>query len=140
MKTSNDCARKILLEVEKVPYGETLTVGKLHENISEFSIEDVLTLVTMLNRERYLTVIDKATYDDNDVFREHRIKGLTEKGYRILDAIRNEETWNLMKEKIDDFDELSIYTIFEIANKILNVKYNELFDLPKDLFVPNNRW
>lgn len=140
MKINNDCARKILLEIEGIPYGETLTVAKLQEKISDFSIEDVLTIVTLFNREHYLIVLDKVSYDDNDVFRDHKIKCLTEKGYKTLDLIRNDETWNLIKEKINIFEDLSIYTIFDIANKILNVKYNELFDLPKDLISQHSRW
>ncbi len=50
MKINNDCARKILLEVEKIPNGETLTVAKLQEEISEFTIEDVLFIVTLFNK------------------------------------------------------------------------------------------
>ena len=45
-----------------------------------------------------------------------------------------------MKEKLNNFDELSIYTILNIANKIMNVTHNELFDLPRDLFIENSRW
>ena len=140
LKTNNECARKILFEVEKIPYGETLTVAKLQEKASEFSIEDVLRIVTLFNKEHYLTVLDKVSYDDNDVLRDHKIKCLTEKGYKTLDLIRNDEIWNLIKSKIDNFDELSIFTIFDIANKIMNVKHNNLFDLPKDLLIQNNRW
>lgn len=140
MKINNNCARKILLEVEKIPYGETLTVAQLQEKISDFSIEDVLTIVTLFNREHYLTVLNKTSYDDNDVFRDHKIKCLTEKGYKTLDLIRSEETWKLMMEKINNFDELSIFTIFNIANKIVNVKHNELLALPKDLIIDNTRW
>ncbi|MBO5183048.1 MAG: DUF2513 domain-containing protein [Bacilli bacterium] len=139
MKINNNCARKILLEIEKIPNGENLTVAKLHEKISEFSIEDVLFIVTLFNKEHYLTVLDKVSYDDNDVLRDHKIKCLTEKGYKALDLIRD-DTWNLMKEKINNFDELSIFTIFNIANKIINVQYNELFGLPKDLLIDNTRW
>lgn len=140
MKINNECARKILFEVEKIPYGETLTVAKLQEKISEFSIEDVLNIVSLFNKEHYLTVLDKVSYDDNDVLRDNKIKCLTEKGYKTLDLIRNDEIWNSIKTKIDSFDELSIYTIFVIANKIVNVKQNELFDLPKDLLIENSRW
>lgn len=140
MKLNNHCARKILLELEKIPYGETLTVAQLQEKISEFCINDVLAIVTLFNREHYLIVLDKVSYDDNDVFRDHKIKGLTEKGYKTLDLIKNDEIWNLMLEKICDFDELSIFTIFNLANKIINVKQNELFDLPKELLIENTKW
>lgn len=140
MRINNDCAREILIEVEKIPFGETISVGKLQENLSNYSIEDVLNIVTFFNREHYLCVPDKVSYDDGDVFREHKIKCLTEKGYKTLDLVRNDDVWNLIKEKVDNFDELSIYTIFDIANKIVNVKYNELFDLPRDILVQNFRW
>lgn len=140
MKINNNCARKILLEVEKIPNGETLTVEKLHERISEFTIEDVLFIITLFNKEHYLTVLDKVSYDDNDVFRDHKIKCLTEKGYKTLDLIRSDDIWNLIMKKINNFDEISIFTIFNIANKIINVRHNELFDLPKDLLIENTRW
>lgn len=140
MKINNECARKILFEVEKIPYGETLTVAKLQEKTSEFSIEDVLNIIRLFNKEHYITILDKASYDDNDVLKDNKIKGLTEKGYKTLDLIRNDEVWNLIKTKLDNFDELSIYTIFDIANKIMNVKHNELFNLPKYLLVENTKW
>lgn len=140
MKINNECARKVLFEVELIPYGETLTVAKLQEKISEFAIEDVLNIITLFNREHYLTVLDKASYDDNDVLRDHKIKCLTEKGYKTLDLIRSDEIWNLIKSKIHNIDETSIYTIFDIANKIVNVKHNELFNLPEDLLIQNSRW
>lgn len=137
---NNECARKILFEVEKIPHGETLTVAKLHERISEFSIEDVLNIVTKFNKEHYLVVIDKVSYDESDVLSENKIKSLTERGYKTLDLVRSDEVWNMIKEKIDNFDEISIYTIFDIANKIMSVKHNKLFDLPDDLLLLNSRW
>lgn len=140
MKINNECARKILFEVKKIPYGETLTVAKLQGKTSEFSIEDVLNIIRLFNKEHYITILDKASYDDNDVLKDNKIKGLTEKGYKTLDLIRSDEVWNLIKTKLDNFDELSIYTIFDIANKIMNVKHNELFNLPKDLLVENTKW
>ncbi len=140
MKINNNCARKILLEIEKIPNGEALTVEKLHKNISEFTIEEVLSIVDLFNKEHYLTVLDKASYYDNDLFKEHKIKCLTEKGYKTLDLIRDDDVWNLIREKMNNFDELSIFTIFSIANKIINVRHNELFDLPKDLLIDNTRW
>ena len=95
--------------------------------------------MTILYKENYLIIIDKIPYDDNDVLKDHRIKGLTDKGYKTLDLIRDDEIWNKMKEKLPNFDEVSIFTIFDIANKIKNVEINNLFDLPKDLFIQNNR-
>ena len=139
IKINNNCARKILLEVEKIPFGETLTVEQLKEKISNASIEEVLGIVTLFNREHYLSVLDKASYDDNDLFRDNKIKGLTERGYKALDLIRSEDIWKLLQEKINNFDELSIFTILNLANKIVNAKYNELLDLPKEFFIDNTK-
>ena len=129
MKINNECARRILIEVEKIPYGESISVIKLQEKIKEFSIEEVLTIMTLFNREHYLTILDKASYDDNDVFRDNKINCLTEKGYKTLDLIRDDELWNNMKEKIDNFNEISIYSIIDIARKILDKKCERTFDL-----------
>lgn len=139
MKINNECARKILLEVEKIPFGENISVVKLHEKLNEFELEDMLNIITIFNKEYYLSMVDKVSYDNSDVFRDNKIKCLTEKGYRILDLIRDDDSWNLMKSKIDNFDDISIFTIFDIANKINNVKYNDIFDLPRDIIIYNSR-
>ncbi len=137
MKINNECARKILIEIEKIPYGETLTVTKLQEKISIFSIEEIINIITILNKEMYIVVLNKPAYDDNDVLTEHKIKCLTDRGYKALDTIREDETWNNLKENITNFDNISIFTIFDIANKIMSVKYNKLFNLPENLITRN---
>ncbi len=140
MKINNNCARKVLKEVEKINFGETITVAKLQELMNDFSIEDVLNVVTILNRERYLRMADRLSYDDGDVLRDNRIKSLNDKGYKTLDLIRDDSIWNKMKETLPNFDEISFFTIIDIANKVVNVKHNELFNLPKDLFFDSSRW
>ena len=137
MKVNNKCVRKVLMEIEKIPFGETLTVAKLQEIIPEYSIEEVMGTVTVLNREHYVTVLDKMSYDDNDVLRDHKIKNLTEKGYKNLDLIRDDETWKLLQDMIPNFDEISIFLIFDIANKIVNYRHNKLFNLPDDMLNQN---
>lgn len=137
MKINNECARRVLIEVEKIPYGETLAVWKLQEMMPEFTMEEVLNIVTVFNREHYLTVIDKVSYDDNDVFRDHKIKCLTERGYRILDWIRDDEVWKEITSKVEN---VSIYTLFDIANRINTTKQNKMFDLPETLVNFNARW
>lgn len=140
MKLNNDCARKILLEIENIAYGETMTIEKLQTRIPEFSIDEVLAIVTTFNKSHHLRLVDKASYDEGDIYRDNKIKCLTERGYKTLDLIRDDEVWKQIKEAVPNFNELSIYTIINIADKIMNVKYNELFDLPKHLLVDNSRY
>lgn len=140
MKMNSKCARAVLLQTEKIPFGETITVAKLHESIPEYAIEDVLHVVTLLNREHYLTVIDKASYDDNEVFRDHKVKGLTERGYRVLDMVRDEELWGEILTKLPNAEELSFYTLLDIASRINCAKQNKIFGLPEDFPLQQIRW
>jgi len=112
----------------------------LHEKISDFQIEDILNIVTLFNRDHYLTMMDKASYDDNDILRDNKIKGLTEKGFKTLDLIREDEIWNEIATKIPNFDNLSIYTLFEIANRINNVNQNRIFNLPDNVISTITKW
>ena len=140
MRINNECARRILIEVEQLSYGETITVANLQEKMEIFSIEDVLSIVTLFNREHYLVVIDKVSYDDNDVFRDHKIKCLTERGYKVLDQIRSDDVWNKIKNSIDNFDDLTIYSIIEIASRINTANYNKMLGLPETFDIVNLRY
>ena len=140
MKTNNECIREILKKVEMIPCGESIVVSKLAEELSEFTIEDILAMVTLLNREHFIIIVDKAGYNDSDVFRENKIKCLTERGYRNLDVIREDRIWNLMKEKLSNFDDLSFFIIASLASKIVNDEHNKLFNIDSKSFVEYARW
>ncbi len=140
MKNNCECIREILKKVETISYDETLSVAKLAEMLPEFKIEDILTMVSLLNREHYLIIVDKAGYNDSDVFRENKIKCLTERGHRALDVIKEDRIWNLMKEKLPNFNDLSFFMITSIASKILNDEHNKLFNLDSKSYVEYARW
>lgn len=140
MKTNNECIRKILQIVETIPCKASMTVLELHEKIPEYSIEEVIAMVTILNREHFIMIVDKAGYNDSDVFSENRIKCLTERGYRTLDVIREDQIWNLMKEKLVNFQDMSFFMIISIASKIINDKHNCLFNLNSNLNIDYSRW
>ena len=140
MKNNVECMRDILKIVETIPCGESLCVSKLAEMIPNYTIEDVLAMTTILNREHFLMIVDKAGYNDSDVFRENKIKCLTERGYRNLDVIREDRIWNLMKEKLPNFNNLSFFVITSIASKILNDEHNKLFNIDSKSFVDYSRW
>ena len=140
MKKINDCVRDLLFEITNIPYGEVISVSELQKKVNKYSLECVIYALTLLNRERYIIVISRPGYDDNDLFADNRIKDLTERGYRNFDLIRDDKIWNLMKEKISNFDELSIFTIFGIANKLVNCEQNKSFNLPDNYYVDFSRW
>ena len=110
MRTNNECIRAILKKIEMISYNEVLTVSKLSEMLPEFSIEDVIAMVSLLNRERYIFIADKAGYDDSDVFRENKIKCLLEKTPIKLE---------LSKEIIKNFHTQT----YIFLNNIFNILY-----------------
>ncbi len=140
MKFNNECVRDILKEVELIPYGKTITVEELHEKLPMYTMEDFLSMVAILNREHYIFIVDKGGYNDFDIFRENRIRGLTERGYRNLDLIREDRVWNLIKEKISNFDQLSFFMITSIASKIANYEHNKIFEFDDNLIIDYARW
>ncbi len=140
MRINNECTRDVLKKIEEIPFGETLTVAKLQEELNKYTIEDIIFTVTFLNRERYIMVVGRPGYDDDDLFRDNKIKCLTERGFRNLDLIRDDNTWNLLKEKIPNFNEISIYTIMVIGNQIMNNKVNEALGLPNSYSTDFFRW
>ena len=140
MKTNSDLIREILKQAELIPFGDYITIADLAEKMPEYTIEDILAMVTLLNRERFIIIVDKAGYNDSDVFRENRLKGLTERGYRNLDVIREDRIWNLMKEKMPNFDELSFFMVSHVASRIVNDEHNKLFNLDPNTVVDYTRW
>ena len=140
MRVNNECTRDVLKKIEEIPFGETITIAKIHEELNKYSIEDVINTITILNRERYIMVIGRPGYDDDDLFRDNKIKCLTERGIRNLDLIRDDKTWNLLKEKLSNFNDLSIFTIMIISSQLMNKNINELIGLPESYLVDYYRW
>ena len=140
MKNNNECIREVLKRVEMIPFGESLSITKLAEEMPEYSIDDILAMATVLNREHYILLIDKMGYNDSDVYRENKLKCLTERGYRALDVVRDDKVWNLIKEKLPNFNDMSFFMISSLASKIVNDEHNKLFNLDSKSTVDYSRW
>ena len=85
-------------------------------------------------------VIGRPGYDDEDLFRDNKIKCLTERGIRNLDLIRDDDTWNFLKEKLPNFNDLSVFTIMIICNQMMNKKVNKVVGLEDNCIVDFYRW
>ena len=87
-------------------------------------IEDVLSIVTLFNREHCLIVTDKVSYDDNDVLRDNKIKCLTENGCKTLNLIGMIKYGMLLKKSYQtlmscQYIQFLIWQIkFQITNKM----------------------
>ena len=96
--------------------------------------------MTLLNREHFVYIVDRNGYNDFDIYRENKIRCLSERGFRTLDCIRDDKVWNLMKEKQANFNDISFFTIISLASKIQNQAQNEAFGLSNTFFTDYSRW
>ena len=54
--------------------------------------------------------------------------------------VRDNELWNEIYTKVPNAEELSFYTILDIASRINCVKQNNLFVLPEEFPLQQIRW
>ena len=132
MRINSECARKVLIEVEKIEYGESISVGELQNKLKDFSMKEVLNVISYFCSDDYINMLDRRSYDNGPIYDSSRLLSLTRKGCYVLDDIRSDDTWNMVKEKLSNFDELSFFTIVNIIGKINDYNYNKLFDIPND--------
>ena len=55
--------------------------------------------------------------------------------YIFAIEIENKEIWNLIKEKVSNFDEISFFMVTSIASKIINDEHNKLFNLDNSYYI-----
>lgn len=131
MRINSECARKVLIEVEKIGYGESISVSELQKKLG-YPMNEVLNVIFQFSSEDYINMLDRRSYDTGPIYDSSRIVSLTKKGCYVLDDIRSDETWNMVKEKLSNFDEISFFTLVNIIGKINECSYNKLFNLPED--------
>ncbi len=139
MIANSKCCRDILLEIEKIPYNEYMTVGDMQKKLN-YPLEDFLEAITCLQRDRCVLFADKQQYDDGEIFKDNKLKSLSYKGIKYLDVIRDEDVWNEIFTKLPNAEKLSFFAIISIATRIDIARTNRLFDIPENLVDDVYRW
>lgn len=137
---NNDCARDVLLEVEKIKFDKVIVISDLVEILKKYDREDIMMVISLFTRENILGIEGKYSYSDDLIVDRNAIRSLTARGKVYLDSIKSDELWEEMKSKKSDFNESSIFTIMELAKKITSCRENELFGLPKEYSSLTFRW
>lgn len=92
MKLDLDLSREILLYLEDIPTPNTDIVM-----IDGYSKEIIDYHLNLMNAEGYITLKKQSIHGQSPILFEI---SLTWKGHNFLDASRNNNLWNLLKEKI----------------------------------------
>ena len=121
MKRDLDLIRRILLEIEALPPGQSLDSIKYPE-YEELTIHKH---VDLLDQAGLIEAIIKKVKPTNRVVK-FMITGLTWKGHDFLDLVKNDSIWNKAKEK---FLKPGVSFSFEILFEWLKMKAKEKIGL-----------
>ena len=89
MRINSECARKVLIEVEKIGYGESISVSELQKKLG-YPMNEVLNVIFQFSSEDYINMLDRRSYDTGPIYDSSRIVSLTKKGCYVLDDIRSD--------------------------------------------------
>lgn len=109
MKLNLDCVRKILFYIEKgadyntdggFPIHNEIRFGELVEDeyFKKYSKSEVLYALEILLREHFIECSDGPTFYAGNI-KNATIIGLSYSGHDLLDNIRNDTVWTVVKEK-----------------------------------------
>lgn len=123
MKLNVDCIRAILLEVEKVPYGESLPFQTLVSALSDYSTDDISYSVLKLKEADYIEAIILHA-DDTAIIYE--ITDITYNGHQFLETIRDAKVWKETKKICNKVGSFALNVISSVAGQMLSalVKQN----------------
>lgn len=129
MKINNNCARRILIECEKIPYNNGLYIQDLCNKLMEYSNDDILNVLSFFYKNDYIEIVTKEYRMKHPLEMDDIIIGLTLKGIEDLDYIRNDNLWEKMMNKVDNSDNLSLLYFINLAKIIHLNNQNIIFDL-----------
>lgn len=119
MTLNPDCVRDILLTVENNAFGETLTLTKLHEKLTNYSKEEIHYCCLKLNEGGYLDLVTLNLLGCN-VPQIKIIKDLTLNGHEFLENIKSDTNWIKTKNIAKKVGSSSLSTIKEIAIQVIS--------------------
>ncbi|MDD3137573.1 MAG: DUF2513 domain-containing protein [Lachnospiraceae bacterium] len=112
MKLNIDCMRAVLLELEKVPFGEDLRINDLKLSLSDYSPDDVDYSCIMLDQAGYIDALIRS-YESRSLVL--LISDITFTGHQFLANIKNDNNWVKIKEKLQVVGSTSLDIVSQVA-------------------------
>lgn len=129
MKLDLDCVRDILLEVEKCRYNEALPISTLEKRLTKHFNEDIRYNCLKLYEAKYIDAVC-ISIDNSALPYICEIRDITYKGHEFLANIRNEKSWDNVKEIGKKVGFLGLGSAFEIAAGIASSTIKQHLGLP----------
>ena len=118
MKLNVDCIRAVLLEIEKIPYGQNLRPKTLYSSVETFAEEDINYSIIKLKEAGFIDAVIVES-DDGFIFR-FLVNDITWDGHQFLNNVREASVWEKAKEKCRKIGSLSIPILSDAASAILS--------------------
>ena len=112
MKLNIDCVRDVLLTLEDVPRGQTLTGLEIRQHLSDYSPDDVDYTCLKLHEAGYISAIIQECGTD---FMVLRLDDITYQGHQFLADIRTPKIWKKTKEIAEELGTSSLVSLVKIA-------------------------
>ncbi len=118
MKLNVDCVRAVLLEIEKLPYGQDLRPTTLYSSLNAFSKDDINYSITKLKEAGFIEAVI-AKSDDGSIFK-FVVNDITWDGHQFLNNVRETSVWEKAKEIGGKIGSLSIPVLSDAASAFLS--------------------
>lgn len=125
MRLNPDCMRDVLLVAEEhVPLNGSLSMGNLLSLLPSYSKDELTYTCLKLNEGNLLNILkmnsDNATSVAN-------ISDITYEGHQFLENIRNQSTWETVKQKLSLLGSSSVPVIMSVASQLMTEKIKASF-------------
>lgn len=122
MRLNPDCMRDVLLIAEDhVPLNGSLSMGNLLSLLPNYSKDEIAYTCLKLNEGNLLNILK---INSDNVTSVANISDITYEGHQFLENIRNQSTWEIVKQKLSFLGSSSVQAIMSVASQVIIEKLN----------------
>lgn len=117
MRLNPDCMRDVLLVAEEhVPLNGSLSMGNLLSLLPSYSKDELTYTCLKLNEGNLLNILKMDSDNGTSVA---NISDITYEGHQFLENIRNQSTWETVKQKLSLLGSSSVPVIMSVASQLM---------------------
>ena len=125
MRLNPDCMRDVLLVAEEhVPLNGSLSTGNLLSLLPSYSKDELTYTCLKLNEGNLLNILKMDSDNGTSVA---NISDITYEGHQFLENIRNQSTWETVKQKLSLLGSSSVPVIMSVASQLMIEKIKASF-------------
>lgn len=125
MRLNPDCMRDVLLVAEDhVLLNGSLSMGNLLSLLPGYSKDELTYTCLKLNEGNLLNILKLDSDNGTSVA---NISDITYEGHQFLENIRNQSTWEIVKQKLSLLGSSSVPVIMSVASQLMIEKIKASF-------------